>query len=575
MSVIDITEHFLSIVEFAFRGYVSTSSKVYYNGYNDITNNIIPVLPHEYYKKIYISSAGKVYYKGYFVLDFFNYVDIDNSSKGYVKNIKNVVIFHDTNVITISMLPRRPNEETEIIVLGYGIDFYATPRVGRAPLKVYFHNESYGVIEEYLWLFGDNTYSKESVPTHIYRRHGVYDVTLRIRVNGRWYSQTRHKYIIVYPGGLIMANTNRSFTLAILPSQGVGFSENTGGWPMPETGMGPIFYHDDNNQPHLVVQDSIDGYEYDILQRDGPENSNITKKWKDRVAVNGTGGIDVPVSVKFPADVGTFEYFWLRHGVSHIFARSANELKYRGAEGYDSTGFPIGLNFVVKYYVDGERVTAERQVKNIPITGDITTDEHVEGHRIQLELTANMGAHAIVGRLSKYITTDKIDGSAVMAEDGYQEELSVPVQWFSRGKGGLFSFVNRATGVMLDSDEINKLTRCEGPDGEPESAVQFTEAVIFPSVNITNGSVLLWHQGLDNIKIGDDEIVLVNYNTMGSWTLSYAINITASGEVTITPSETGKIFDCRIFNNIITIECIEYYYNNIVDKNGDVVLTWE
>lgn len=431
-------------------------------------------------------------------------------------------------------------------------------------------------IEAYNWIFGDGESSNEETPVHIYTKPGVYDVVLRVRIDGLWYEETKKHYIQVFGLGTVVSYTNRSFTLAVLPSQGIGFSENTESWPMPEAGGGPIFFHDDDNQPHLVVQDADDGYEYDILQRDGPENTGVTKKWKDKVAADGSGGVDLTPLLRFVADVGTFEHFWLRHSISHIYARSANEDKYRGAEGYDDAGFPDGIELLLKFFVDGERVTEERKVKNIPITGNVTTDHHVQGHRIQLEVSANMGAHAIVGRKSEYIVTDKLDGTGVMTEDDYQEEFSNPLQWFSRGPYQQYSFIDRSTGSELDTDEQAKLTRCQGPDGYAESAVQFTEAVTYPPVTLAGtGTVLIWHQSLTSVVIGGTPVSLTQYGTIGSWVLSYAKNITADGDVVLTPSGTGKIFEHRIFSGNLTDEAIEYYFNNINDHEGDVILPWD
>jgi PKD repeat protein len=558
------------VIEFSSGVFVSESSKVF----GRLTREI-PLSPVDYSTGMFVSEITKVFKSP--TVDIGSAGILVAFSSGAIVFPPVVAVFGQyTTIIFLSALPSGPLDNTRIVIFGVSVDFSGSPRRGRAPLSVRFTNMCGGSFDRFEWEFGDGGTSLSSDPTHVYERSGIYDVTLRARIEGIWYESVKRRYIHVYEGGLIVSYTNRSFTYAVLPSQGIGFSENTGSWPMPEAGAGPVFYHDDDDQPHLIVMDADDGYEYDILQRDGPEGTGITKKWMDKVGVDGTGGTDVTPLVKFIADVGTFEYFWLKHLVTHIFARSANEDRYRGASGYDSSGFPTGLEFLLRFFVDGERVTEERRVKNIPITGDITTDEDVQGHRIQIELSANMGTHAIVGRKSEYSASDKLDGSGVMTEDDYQEEFSSPVQWFSRGCGSRYSFTDRSTGTELGTVEQAKVTRCEGPDGESESAAQFTEAINFPSVALGGtGTLVLWHQSLTSVTIGGAAVALTQYGTIGSWILSYARNINESGELTITPDGTGRIFDHRIFASNVSDDAIEYYFDNIDEHEGDVMLPWE
>ncbi len=57
-------------------------------------------------------------------------------------------------------------------------DFDAEPTVGYGPLSVQFQNKSTGMIDDYLWDFGDGTTSIEHSPVHCYSEPGIYTVTL-------------------------------------------------------------------------------------------------------------------------------------------------------------------------------------------------------------------------------------------------------------------------------------------------------------------------------------------------------------------------------------------------------------
>ena len=550
-------------VEFATGSYVSENAKMFQGGTLDIGTEVIDV---EFSTGAYVSESSKVFSGNTIEIDS-SVLDVEFASSNYLA-LQGAIFISGTSTIFVSALPVLPGDEAVVIIFGIDVDFSATPRNGKAPLFVQFRNLSYGAIEAYEWIFGDGETSQGSEPLHAYKKRGVYDVTLRIRVEKQWFETTKFKYIVVYSGELIVSRTNRSFALGLLPAEGIGFSENTGEYPFPEAGENTLLVYDDDDQPHMLVLDNNDGFFYDIMQRDGPPGTGIEKLHLDKVNTDNTGGVAVVPLVKFPADTGTFEHFYLRHAFTYIFARSANEDKYRGATGYDAAGLPTGLELLLKMYVDGERTTAERQVKNLPITGSAHTDMVVEGHRLQLEVSANMGAHAIVGRKQEYIATDKLVGDNVMTEGDYQEELAASVQWFSRG----YLDIDRATGAALPAVESAKLSTCAGPDGESDSGMEFTSAVNFAFVSLTNGSLLLWHQSLASITIGGSSVTLTQYATSGSWILSYARGITASGAVVITPTGTGRVFDRRMFNAALSDGAIEYYHDNIIDHDGDVVL---
>jgi hypothetical protein len=366
----------------------------------------------------------------------------------------------------------------------------------------------------------------------------------------------------------IVGQTTRCFQMALNDSQGVGFSENTGeDFVFPSAGAPPIMIWDRNDIAHLLVLDNNDGNIYDMMTRDGPVNSDVHKIWTDKADQNGENGTDIIPSVKFGEDIGNYEYYWLRSAINRLFVHSVND-SVKGATGFNDEGIPDGLEITLRAYIDG-KLTVERSVADIPITGDIHFDDMVEGHRIALEFTANMGVHTICGRYAKYILTDKMIGSGVMSEDDYQAQFATPLTWFSRD----LLYIDRATGVELDSTEQAKITPVTGVDGRSESAWSFVESVNLPSRTLSEASIILWHQGLLSLTINGTPMVFTDYDTSESWTLSYLTALTASGGIVINPAGTCKIFDLRIIDSqALSTEAVAYYYDNIVNHGGDVVL---
>ncbi|MBN1480664.1 choice-of-anchor D domain-containing protein, partial [candidate division KSB1 bacterium] len=78
------------------------------------------------------------------------------------------------------------NEVEQVDLTGVGIyeppvgRFYATPTSGYPALSIKFEDDSEGFPTAWHWDFGDGATSTEQNPTHVYRRPGLYTVTLTI-----------------------------------------------------------------------------------------------------------------------------------------------------------------------------------------------------------------------------------------------------------------------------------------------------------------------------------------------------------------------------------------------------------
>ena len=76
-------------------------------------------------------------------------------------------------------------------------NFYADPIAGVAPLGVQFTDTSIGVIDTYLWNFGDDQTSSDEDPLHQYATPGTYTVSLTVTGPGGEDTDTKVDYITV------------------------------------------------------------------------------------------------------------------------------------------------------------------------------------------------------------------------------------------------------------------------------------------------------------------------------------------------------------------------------------------
>ena len=558
---VDITD-FLSNIEFLSASYLNAGSKVYSSTAVDITDFLSNI---EFPTDSYIYEGAKTFADN--TIDITDIISVALTTTSYVTTAAKVITGNTVKVF-IFALPADPTDNTVSLVFGVFVDFTSNVRYGYPPLNVVFENLSIGVFDAYLWDFGDGKTGGGVSPSHKYSDPGFYTVTLSVRIETEWFTISKYHWIMVWDSERIVSRTTRSFQLALNESQGVGFSENTGDdFVFPPAGVPPMMVWDGDNVAHVLVFDNNDGNVYDMMTRDGPTDTGLEKIWTDKADINGENGTAIIPSVKFAEDIGNYEYYWLRAAIIRLFVHAVND-SVKGASGFNDEGIPDALEITLRAYIDG-KLSVERSVADIPITGDIHFDDMVEGHRIALEFVANMGLHTICGRYAKYILTDKMIGTGVMSEDDYQEQFAAPSMWFSRD----LLYIDRATGLELDSTEQAKITPVAGVDSRSGSAWSFITALNLPSRSLGGASIILWHQGLSSLTINGVPMVFTDYNTSGSWTLSYLTSLTTSGAIVINPTGTCKIFDLRIIDSqILSAEAIAYYYDNIVNHSGDVVL---
>jgi beta propeller repeat protein len=75
--------------------------------------------------------------------------------------------------------------------------FIASPRSGKAPLKVQFTDKSINSPTSWKWSFGDKTYSTQKNPAHTYNKAGKYAVSLTVKNAKGSNTKTISEYVIV------------------------------------------------------------------------------------------------------------------------------------------------------------------------------------------------------------------------------------------------------------------------------------------------------------------------------------------------------------------------------------------
>lgn len=357
-----------------------------------------------------------------------------------------------------------------------------------------------------------------------------------------------------------MTITNQLLRHAIKPEQGVGFYLMPETMPMPEFGGGGLLIYDAYSQLHGLVLDADTGLWYDITTRNGPTGYGLTKYWTDK------DGAQFDRIVKFREDTSESEEKPLRTDVGFINIRPTKELN-RNQSGYDAKGYPTGLEIDLDLYTDGEPTTPTTTIKDVPENGALKTDRKVSGNRIQLGLTANRGDHFITNRLQKYISSENPE-LTVSNELEYQEDLAGLLYWLSVYNQ---SIINRITGALVT---ISGATVVAGPSSIAETGIQFTGTIACGNVApTTHKCVTFWGKGTLSLQFLGSGVSLTTLRTVGDWTLYYsAVPNWATGAMTIVSTGEASISDLRVYDNLISSAAQEYYYNDIENNAGGIVL---
>ena len=381
---------------------------------------------------------------------------------------------------------------------------------------------------------------------------------------------------------------------------GLGWSKCTGAdFPFPPLYLGALTITDANNIQRILVYDSADDLFHWV---ETFTSRSLTKYYKDKVAVAGTGGTSVVPKFRPRELIGPTESYELYHEESHIYPRA------------QGSAFVSGMTLTARAYVDGGS-TATGSISSASTSGgDLQFFERVRGNRIQMEYEFSESGQIVTSIDTHYQAHDVAaieDGPGESLEAGYQLEIaSSLLVWITRPRA-----FNRATaaGLTLTGTAPTLVT---GPDGNTY-AMSFTAAYSYVTASIaafTDFSFCFWIKsfttGVNQLFVfsATMEVLFTNNTTINicgqtltvdtiasGWhnfwlsrsgsTISVYQNGALKGTVTFGTAGTAAAFrigdssnfsavildDIRFRSATITAAAVSYYYTQVV-AGGNKVL---
>lgn len=321
-------------------------------------------------------------------------------------------------------------------------------------------------------------------------------------------------------------------------------------------------------------------------------------------------GTEISSTVTFRELIGNSESDILVH--DETFSRWRPRVE---ADGYRS-----GMTVSLSAYKDGSS-TAYETVTDQPKTAAVKFTKEIAARRVQLSFTTNRGAWRYVGIDSYFRSIDKVN-IAVAGDNSSSESTTSYPQWqlelasnFTHWMTRRETNVDRATGKNLTAS--GTITFVSGPDNKSGSAHVFTTQTYSETAanSYTDFSVMFWVKDAstnvnlfniagtnamnceftDNTTLSFSGLGTVTVDTIASgWnhffisrsgnTISVYQNGTLKGTITSGTSLGGgsltigslsgnfKIHDLRVYSNAKTVNANTYYYNNVINEQGDMVM---
>jgi hypothetical protein len=368
-----------------------------------------------------------------------------------------------------------------------------------------------------------------------------------------------------------MTVSNKCFCLGFNVTQGIGFSEYDGYWPLPKLGTGCINIVDSNNIERMLVLDNSDDIFYELSNKQLHVDYDLTKLYKDKTNISGGSGYDITPYVRFKSDTGEYNKFYIEHYSSRFFFKPTL-IANIDTTGYDSNGLPTSFSVIATIKSNGNTtVTAT----DIPLNNEVVFDKKVEGRDLQTNLTFNKSDFLLIGRQQDYIVKDiQYDTeNRTIDEVETQLTLSTPLFWMSRGE----NYNRDLISYCIISGLYSKTWGADGFSDSAISLLQNSQKITFPSINSTATKTFsIWaYKSAPYLTLDDDSLswYLSGYNTFDNWTLYYTSGITSSGVFCIKPSGSSifKIEDVRMYEST-SIDYLEYLFNDMKENNGNNTL---
>ena len=341
----------------------------------------------------------------------------------------------------------------------------------------------------------------------------------------------------------------RSFPLGFNMDQGIGFSENTGHWPIPEKNGGAIRIVDDKNQIRVLVLDRTDGVFYDVTYG---RHNNEDKIFTDKTDMAGNG-LDIEAEVAFKEDRGEHEKFTIENLANRFYVRPYEETN-RNQNGFDDKGFIEDTEFESTIFVDGEPTTAAAKAGDMH-GEEVVYDRRVEGKRLQTKFKSNKSGFQIVGRQQDYLVknVNYLPDLRPGTEGDYQEEIQKDlIHWYTRSENPVLDRIERDTLVFPD-----EYVAVKGPDNKEKSGFKLTTE---RGVEITTLSfVLFWAKDYHN------PLFLHTVAGIDDWVLYYG-----DSDVDLILPVGVDFFDIRVYSTSKT-GVVKYYYDDTVYHSADNV----
>lgn len=430
-------------------------------------------------------------------------------------------------------------------------------------------------------------------------------------IDGSASAYYKNAYYLWYRTTTGSAYNNNCLRLGLGGDAGFGWSRiSRATWIYPHLRVGGIVVLDDTNLARLMVLDYSTGNIF-WIETFTNSGSSFTKAWKDKE--NVSGGTDFGATLRLREFTGQKEHHTLYHEESHAYFRPAIP-----ADGY-LADFSVGLNI----YADGA-TTPVATATGVPRDGDIQLSKVASGRRLMPEITTTTSKFQLVGYDSDIIEQDRATigaGFSDTAEATNQLNLASNLkQWLCRPR----ALLNRVTGTNYTLTGTAP-TAVTGPDGKAyalsfPSGASYSQAFVLP---YTNFSICFWVKSVQLNK----QVFIINGSPFSYWVVftsntelymnedgdggGEAISSVASGwhnfwlvaeggfvttykngaaidngyshpmpagpytptTFQINPDGGTMILDdIRVYNNAKTAADIAYYYNDVINNAGKIVM---
>ncbi|MCP5006610.1 MAG: hypothetical protein GY941_22110 [Planctomycetes bacterium] len=384
-------------------------------------------------------------------------------------------------------------------------------------------------ILEYYWDFGDGNTSTSASPLNKYGV-GRYDVTLVVEyTDGTTDRVDKTFYITVIENDQALSgwdylNNYNSLHYGWKDEHGFGWSRNKrDSWVLPTTSSS-VYNFNEAGIDYTIVWDTKDAKPYIINPKEAYEANAV---YQDKVAIDGTGGIDFPTSVTFPEITGDMTHYDLQHLETNVL--------FRPEIVTDEYGDDFSVNFSL--LVDGEKTPVETQFKQDIASEIVFYYQNVrpkESRTRQLKIDTNTSKYQLMNIESYFRVADRFKLKSRIEVQGSSADFVMGslAGWWTRGKGYELDRVSSVTTTQFGTSPRT------GVDGNADTAIAKNGNIEYPT-DCSGKVVSMWssHELAGWTSVG----------VSNGWELLYRTDLT-----TLIVDATFGVFDIRVFNDQIS-----------------------